>query len=49
MEALFIQWVYTKAEDQNEELIDKKLLKFHSFAKYLSKHMSNRDFLCGNR
>ncbi|XP_045212585.2 glutathione S-transferase GST-6.0-like [Mercenaria mercenaria] len=49
MEVLFIQWVHTAVEDQDENLIDKMLLKFQTFAKFLSKHMEGRDFLCGDK
>lgn len=49
MEMLFIQWTFTAQEDQDEDLIDKMLLKFQTFAKYLSLHLEGREFVCGNK
>lgn len=49
MEVLFIQWTFTAPEDQDEDIIDKMLLKFQTFAKYLSKQLEGRDYLCGNK
>ena len=49
MEILFQQWTYTDLENQDTDLINKMIRKFQVFAKYFSKFMTNREFICGNR
>ena len=49
MEILFVQWMFTDIKDQDTDLINKMVLKFQTFAKYFSRFMHNREFICGNK
>ena len=49
METILVQWVFTQLEHQDNEVINKMVIKFETFAKYLSNWLKDRDYVCGNR